>query len=105
MSPGSTSSASPLAVARPSWIEENMPRDGSASSTGASSFRPPKRSAEPAAVTMAIARNGLDTERSQRALREHARGALALRDRAGGVVHRTRCLVDRLGDLIDGVIA
>src|SRR5713226_8651164 len=148
MSPGSTSSASPLAVATPIWIDENIPRDGSGFSTGrtrasfiaftsrsssarpsvptttitsaappssrlriersrsgspstcASSLRPPKRSAEPAAVTTAMARNGLGTERPQRALREHARGALALRDRAGGVDHRTRGLVDRLVDRV-----
>src|SRR5438132_2703825 len=161
MSPGMTRSASPLAVATPSWIDENMPREGSGFSTGrtrasfiaftsrsssarasiptttitsaappsrstrmvlssigspftgASSFRPPKRSAEPAAVTTAIARNGVVTfvvsldscaERPQRALGEHARGALALADRAGGVVHRSRGLVYRIRDDGDGVV-
>src|SRR2546427_3221246 len=164
MSPGSTSTASPRACATPSWIEENIPREGSgfsigrtrgsrseftsrsssvrasfptttitsaappsrsarivrsssgSPSIGVSSLRPPNRSAEPAAGTTAtvrISRGGSAptaprlaaiAQAPEGALGEHARGALALRDRPRCVVHRPCRLVHRVRGSRDGLV-
>src|SRR5688572_7269308 len=82
--------------------------------TSARSFAPPKRSPEPAAGMTAatriracsqnVARSSL-SQRCEHALGEDARGPLALGDRARGVVHRPRRLVDRVRGRGDRLIA
>src|SRR5439155_3308134 len=84
-------------------------------SIGVSSLRPPNRSADPAAGTTATVRSlggpapaapwlAAITQGPEGALGEHARGALALRDRPRRVVHRPRRLVHRVRGGRDGLV-